>query len=95
MSLLETIFEGIGFPQPLPNPIREDNLPAINLVKAPEVTRHSRHTLIKHHYVRWLHQQGLIKPIHQGTDKMSADSITKINPLHYQKDEYFGALPTP
>jgi hypothetical protein len=29
--------EGLGFSQPLPTIIHEDNLPAINLVKAPEL----------------------------------------------------------
>lgn len=90
----QQFLDGVGFPQLLPTIIREDNLPAINLVKAPEVTRHSRHMLIKHHYIRWLYQQGLILPIHQGTNDMSADFLTKFNPprkFHYFKDKVFNA----
>jgi hypothetical protein len=84
--------EGLGFPQPLPTVIHEDNLPAINLVKAPEVTRNSRHMLIKHHYIRWLYQQKLILPTHQGTNDMAADFLTKVHPprkFHFFKDIIF------
>jgi hypothetical protein len=90
----QQFLDGLGFPQILPTVIREDNLPAINLVKAPEITRHSRHMLIRHHYIRWLYQQGLILPIHQGTNDMSADFLTKVHPprkFHYFKDKIFNA----
>jgi hypothetical protein len=86
--------EGLGFPQPLPTIIHEDNLPAINLVKAPEVTRNSRHMLIKHHYIRWLYQQNLILPVHQGTNDMAADFLTKVHPprkFHFFKDVIFNS----
>jgi hypothetical protein len=84
--------EGLGFPQPFPTVIHEDNLPAINLVKAPEVTRNSRHMLIKHHYIRWLYQQNLILPVHQGTNDITADFLTKVHPprkFHFFKDVIF------
>jgi hypothetical protein len=59
----QQLLDGFGFKQKLPSIMYEDNLPAINLVKSPEITRNSRHIFDKHHYVRWLHQQGFILPV--------------------------------
>jgi hypothetical protein len=89
------LLEGFGFPQHLPTPIFEDNLPAINLVKAPEITKNSRHLLLKHHYVRWLHASGVINPIHRDTNIMLADFLTKVFPprkFHYFKDKIFNSV---
>ena len=90
----QQFLEGLGFPQKLPTLIYEDNLPAINLVQAPEVTRNSRHVFVKHHFIRWLHQQGLILPVHQGTNDIKADFVTKVHlprHFHYSKDVVFNA----
>lgn len=87
--------EGLGFPQLFPTPIYEDNLPAINLVVAPDVTKNSRHLLIEHHYIRWLYSQGFVIPIHQGTNDMLADFFTKVLPprkFHYFKDKIFNSV---
>ena len=97
MAAKECVFwqqflEGLGFHQILPTIIREDNLPAINLVTAPAVTRRSRHMLIRHHYIRWLHQQNMIRGVHLGTDDMKADFVTKVyapRKFHYVKDKIF------
>jgi hypothetical protein len=89
------LLDGFGFPQNLPTPIYEDNLPAINLVQAPEITKNSRHLLLKHHYVRWLHASGIINPIHRDTNIMLADFLTKVFPprkFHYFKDKIFNSM---
>jgi hypothetical protein len=88
------LLEGFGFPQTAPTPIHEDNLPAINLVVAPEITKNSRHLLLKHHYVRWLYASGIINPIHRDTNIMLADFLTKVFPprkFHYFKDKIFNS----
>jgi hypothetical protein len=92
----QQLLDGFGFKQKLPSIIYEDNLPAINLVKSPEITRNSRHIFVKHHYVRWLHQQGFILPVHQGTNDMAADFVTKVHlprRFHYMKDVVFNSHP--
>lgn len=89
------LLEGFGFPQDLPTPIFEDNLPAINLVSAPEITKNSRHLLLKHHYVRWLNASGIIKPVHRDTNIMLADFLTKVFPprkFHFFKDKIFNLI---
>ena len=67
----------IGFPQPLPTVILEDNQPAINLTTASQITRKSRHIALKSHYVRWLFKTKQIIPQHIGTHDMIADGLTK------------------
>ena len=44
----------IGFPQSHPTTIYEDNKSAIDLTKAPQIPRKSRHINIRHHYIREL-----------------------------------------
>ena len=44
--------EDIGFPQTAPTVIYEDNMSAINLAKAPAISRKSRHIHIRHHFIR-------------------------------------------
>ena len=41
-----------------------DNQPAINLTTAHQVTRKSRHIVLKSHYVRWLYLTKQIAPMH-------------------------------
>lgn len=67
----------IGFPQPQPTIILEDNQPAINLTTANQITRKSRHIALKSHYVRWLYKTKQIIPQHIGTHDMIADGLTK------------------
>ena len=67
----------IGFPQPLPTIILEDNQPAINLTTSNQVTRKSRHIALKSHYVRWLYLTKQIAPLHISTHDMIADGLTK------------------
>jgi hypothetical protein len=67
----------IGFPQTQPTPIGIDNKPAINLAVAPAVTRKSRHIFLRHHYIRDLIRQGIVRLYHVPTDRQRADLLTK------------------
>jgi hypothetical protein len=69
--------EDIGFPQQGPTPLYEDNLPAINLAVAPNVTRKSRHIHIRHHFIRDLVDQGFVKLYHLPSYLQTADLLTK------------------
>jgi hypothetical protein len=69
--------DSIDFPQDGPTTIFEDNMSAINLAKAPSVTRRSRHIHIRHHYVRDCVAQGLVVIEYLSTDRMLADLFTK------------------
>jgi hypothetical protein len=92
----QQFLDGLGFKQKLPIIIYEDNLPAINLVKAPQITRNSRHINIAHHFIRWLYQDNIILPVHQGTNEMTADFLTKVHQPrqhHYAKDVIFNSRP--
>ena len=50
---------------------------AINLAKAPAITRKSRHIHIRHHFIRNLVTQKLVRVEHIPTDRMLADFLTK------------------
>ena len=70
--------ETLGYPSPGPTVIKQDNNSAINLTKAPAVTRRSRFINIRHHFVRSLYQTNIIKPVYTNTNDMSAvDMLTK------------------
>ena len=70
----------LGHPQLSPTTILEDNKSAIKLATAPAVTRHSRHINIKHHYLRWLTQTNQVDLLHQGTNDIIPDGLTKYLP---------------
>jgi len=69
--------DNIGFPQPEPTVIYEDNQSAINLAIAPAVTRKSRHIHIRHHFIRDLVEKKLVTIVHLPTERMLADFLTK------------------
>lgn len=66
-----------GFPQDKPTTIYEDNLSAIKLAEAPQVTRKSRHIHIRYHFIRECIANKDITVVHISTDKMLADFLTK------------------
>ncbi len=74
-SLQDT--ESIEFMQHTATTTFEDNMSAINLSKAPAVTRRSRHIAIRHHFIRDCVQQGFIDVQHLPTADMLADFLTK------------------
>ncbi len=68
----------LGYPSPGPSIIKQDNNSAINLTKAPVITRRSRFINIRHHFVRSLYQNNVILPVYTNTNDMSAvDMLTK------------------
>jgi hypothetical protein len=69
--------ESVGFPQKKATVVYEDNMSAINLAKAPAITRKSRHIHIRHHFIRDCVQSGAITIEHLATERMLADFLTK------------------
>ena len=69
--------DNIGFTQTLPTTVFEDNNSAINLAKAPQISRKSRHIHTRHHYIREQVKSGTIKIVHLPTTHMTADILTK------------------
>ena len=67
----------LGYPQPQPTVLYEDNQSAINLTVTPELPRRSRHILQRHHVLRFLYATHQIKPTHQGTHDIIPDGMTK------------------
>ena len=67
----------LGFPQDNPTVLKQDNKSAINLVKAPELPRRSRHILQRHHIIRFLYTTKQILPIFEGTHDIIPDGMTK------------------
>jgi hypothetical protein len=90
--------ENIGFPQPLPTVVYEDNMSAINLAIAPAITRKSRHIHIRHHFIRDCVAKHLITLEHMPTDQMLADFLTKpFGPKKFNifRDRYFNVNSIP
>jgi hypothetical protein len=69
--------EDLGHPQLQPSIMLEDNNSAIKLTSSPVVPAKSSHIALKHHHVRWAMKTNQIKPVHQGTQDMIPDSMTK------------------
>ena len=89
MSLMHyrQLAEDLGWPQSGATSLFVDNKTAISLVRAPEVTRKSRHIVVKHHYIRQLHQRELIRMVHVKSTDMRANVLTKFLPrLQYHRE---------
>jgi len=67
----------IGYPQPEPTTIWEDNMSAINLAIAPAISRKSRHIFVRHHFIRDLIKQQVVQLKYLNTNSMPADLLTK------------------
>ena len=90
--------ESIDFPQNEPTTIFEDNMSAINLAKAPAVTKRSRHIHIRHHYVRDCVAQDFVVIKYLSTDRMLADLFTKpFGPKKFRvfKEQLFNSASLP
>jgi hypothetical protein len=79
--LFRRLLRELGFEQPGPTTCFEDNKSAINLAIAPEITKHSRHIFVRHHYIRDLVEQKHIAIQYLATDQMTADLLTKPLPV--------------
>jgi hypothetical protein len=90
--------EDVGFPQINPTVIYEDNMSAINLAKAPAVSRKSRHIHIRHHFIRDCVLNKLVTVQHVRTADMLADFLTKpFGPKQHNqfRDRYFNVKSIP
>ena len=58
-------------------PIYEDNAGAIKLAENPLSSARSRHIDVRHHFVRNLCEEGIIKDIYVPTEEQRADVLTK------------------
>ena len=67
----------LGYPQPSPSIMLEDNNSAIKLVTTPLIPAKSRHIDLKFHHIRWAHKTNQILPQHQGTQDIVPDAATK------------------
>jgi hypothetical protein len=74
---LRYLLEQLGFPQPGPMVVFEDNMSAINLAIAPTVTKNSKHIAQRHHFIRTLVKDNTVKIVHLPTADMTADLLTK------------------
>ena len=75
----------LGFPQDR-TVIWEDNIPAINLAYAPQITRKARYMFVRHHFVRSLVQRKLIKICHVDTKEQAADLLThSLKPAQFKR----------
>jgi hypothetical protein len=77
---LRFLLEQLGFPQPGPMIVFEDNMSAINLANAPTVTKNSKHIFQRHHFIRTMVKQKIVTIQHLPTADMTADLLTKAMP---------------
>jgi Reverse transcriptase (RNA-dependent DNA polymerase) len=68
----------IGFPQPGPTTIFEDNQSAIKLAVAPSVGSRSKHILLRYHYTKAAIESGEVVLEYVDTLNQRADSLTKV-----------------
>jgi hypothetical protein len=74
------LLKGLHQPFPVPFPIFSDSQGAIALVDQPSCHSRSKHIEVRHHFIRALHEQGLIDFIYMPTESMPADLLTKALP---------------
>jgi hypothetical protein len=68
----------LGYSHYRPTPLLEDSRTAINLTFAPSISRKSRHISQRHHFIRWLAQQGEVISLHKETHDIVPDGMTKV-----------------
>lgn len=88
----------LGFPQVSSTPLALDNKTSIDLSRAPEITKKSKHIPVYYHYIRQLVEREVIDPVYVSSSNMRADILTKILPKNKflcQRDMLFNlsALP--
>ena len=89
--------EELGFPQPEPTTLWEDSMSAINLAIAPAISRKSRHIFVRHHYIRDLIRNKIVKLHYLNTHNMPADLLTKpLGPIKFipLRNKLLNVIPT-
>ncbi len=74
---LRALLDSLGFGLGEPSILLADNLGAISLAKNPIGSRRSKHIDIRHHYIRELVENDVIKLSHVKSSENAADMFTK------------------
>jgi hypothetical protein len=74
---LRLLLKDLGHEQAGPTTIRGDNMGSLHLVKNPVLHSRTKHIDIRHHYIRELVGAGAVDVVHQRTEEMEADLLTK------------------
>jgi hypothetical protein len=78
---LRRMLHAMGFAQTQPITCHEDNQAAINLSKAPAISRNSQHIHVRYHIIRDLVKAKIVQMVYTPTEHMIADLLTKTLPL--------------
>ena len=84
--------EDLGWLQLKATNLCMDNKTAMALAKAPEVSRKSRHILLKYHHIRDLIAEGIVSVSYVPTKDMRANVLTKALPRKlfiFERDRLF------
>jgi hypothetical protein len=82
------LLHDIGFPQQR-TMVYEDNVPAINLAYAPQITRKSRYMHVRQHFVRALVKDKTIKISHVDSKFQAADLLTHpLSPAAFKRHRH-------
>ena len=88
----------LGFSQVSSTPLALDNKTSIDLSRAPEITKKSKHIPVYYHYIRQLVEREVIDPVYVSSSNMRADILTKIfskNSFLCQRDGLFNLSSLP
>ena len=82
LSWLRRLLHQLGFGDPDPTLVFEDNTSAIHIAEGEGLNQRTKHIDVRHHYIRDLITNGIIEVDHIGTEVMIADFFTKPLPVH-------------
>ncbi len=74
---LRSLLEDLGYKQKASTTIQEDNQSCIKIAENPVLARRTKHIETKHHFVRDLVKQEVIKLVYCSTENLTADLLTK------------------
>ena len=95
---LRRLLHAMGFAQVGPMVLHEDNQAAINLAKAPAISKNSQHIHVRYHLIRDLVKANIVTIHYVPTEHMIADLLTKPLPLKlycYFRDKLLNVSSTP
>jgi hypothetical protein len=75
-----SFFQELGYPQPSPTCLYEDNISCIKLTESANFNERTKHIDIRHHFLKEKVKYGIIKLIHLPTEFMISDLLTKSLP---------------